>query len=112
MKSAMDVLSTYKKGRKVAILGNMNELGHKSFDSHKEVGRYALDKVDLLVVIGDYIKAYEEGYTKDSIIKFKTKEEFIENFKNTINKNDVILVKASRGVKFENIVLALQNADI
>lgn len=112
MKSAMDVLSTYKKGRKVAILGNMNELGEKSLDSHKEVGRYAVDKVDLLVVIGDYIKAYEEGYTKDSIIKFKTKEEFIENFKNTINKNDVILVKASRGVKFENIVLALQNADI
>lgn len=112
MKSAMDVLSTYKSGRKVAILGNMNELGHKSFDSHKEVGSYAREKVDTLIVIGDYLDAYEEGYTKDNIIKFKRKEDFIENIRSTINKKDVILVKASRGVKFENIVLALQNADI
>lgn len=112
MKSALDVLSAYKEGRKIAILGNMNELGHKSFDSHKEVGIYAKDKVDNLIVIGDYLEAYEEGYAKENIIKFKTKEEFIENIKNTISLNDVILVKASRGVKFENIVLALKNADI
>ena len=112
MKSALDVLSAYKEGRKIAILGNMNELGHKSFDSHKEVGSYAKDKVDNLIVIGDYIEAYSEGYAKEKIIKFKTQEEFIENIKNTISLNDVILVKASRGVKFENIVLALKNADI
>ena len=90
----------------------MNELGHKSFDSHKEVGRYAKDKVDHLIVIGDYLEAYEEGYAKENIIKFNTQEEFIENIKNTLSLNDVILVKASRGVKFENIVLALKNADI
>lgn len=112
MKSAIDVLATYKEGRKVAILGNMNELGHKSFDSHKEVGSYVKGKIDKLIVIGDYLDAYEEGYTKDDIIRFKTKEEFIQNIKNTINIKDVILVKASRGVKFENIVLALQSADI
>jgi UDP-N-acetylmuramoyl-tripeptide--D-alanyl-D-alanine ligase len=38
MKSSMDVLSSYKIGRKIAILGTMNELGEEAANSHKEVG--------------------------------------------------------------------------
>ncbi|VYU63137.1 UDP-N-acetylmuramoyl-tripeptide--D-alanyl-D-alanine ligase [Clostridium tertium] len=112
MKSSMDVLTTYKKGRKVAILGTMNELGDEAVNAHTEVGSYAKDKVDLLIAIGSYKECFKSGYSLDSIVTFEEKEEFIDNIKTIIKENDVILVKASRGMKFEEVVNSLEEADI
>lgn len=112
MKSSLDVLNTYKKGRKIAILGTMNELGHESLEAHKDVGNYASNKVDLLIAIGDYRNSFKEGFNKDNILTFKTKEDFINEMNNIIKKDDVILVKASRGMKFENIVNSLEEVSI
>lgn len=112
MKSSLDVLNTYKKGRKIAILGTMNELGHEALEAHKDVGNYASNKVDLLIAIGDYKDSFKEGFNKDNILTFKTKEDFINEMNNIIKKNDVILVKASRGMKFENIVNSLEEVSI
>lgn len=107
MKSSMDVLSAYKKGRKVAILGTMNELGEKSYDLHEEVGAYASNKVDLLVAIGQFKDAFKNGFNQENIVTFSTKEEFIEHIETVIKKDDVVLIKASRGMKFEEIVNTL-----
>ena len=104
MKAALDVLNNSSIGRKVAILGTMNELGEESNKAHTEVGAYAKDKADLLVVTG----AYKEGYSKDSIIIYETKEELIKDISNHIEENDVILVKASRGIRYEEIVEKLK----
>ena len=112
MKSSLDVLNTYKKGRKIAILGTMNELGHEALEAHKDVGNYASNKVDLLIAIGDYKNSFKEGFNKSYILTFKTKEDFIKEMNNIIKKNDVILVKASRGMKFENIVNSLEEVSI
>ena len=54
MRSSLDVLSAYKNCRKVAILGDMYELGDECKRAHFEVGEYAKDKVDILIVIGEY----------------------------------------------------------
>lgn len=108
MKAALDVLNNSSIGRKVAILGTMNELGEESNKAHTEVGAYAKDKADLLVVTGAYKDAYKEGYSKDSIIIYETKEELIKDISNHIEENDVILVKASRGIKYEEIVEKLK----
>ena len=59
MRSSLDVLSAYKNCRKVAILGDMYELGDESERAHFEVGKYAKDKVDILIVIGRYIKNFK-----------------------------------------------------
>lgn len=112
MKSSLDVLNTYKDKRKVAILGTMNELGDESIKAHTEIGRYAKDKVDLLIVIGKYKNEYKDGYSKDNIIVYETKEEFIKEKDTIIKENDVILVKASRGIKFEEIVNSLEDKKI
>ncbi|WP_300381790.1 UDP-N-acetylmuramoyl-tripeptide--D-alanyl-D-alanine ligase [Clostridium sp.] len=112
MKSSLDVLNTYKKGRKIAILGTMKELGHKALEAHKDVGNYAINKVDLLIAIGDYTSSFKEGFNKSNVLTFQTKEDFIEEMKNIIKKDDVILVKASRGMKFENIVNSLEEVSI
>lgn len=108
MKSSLDVLSAYKNGRRVAILGDMYELGDESEKAHFEVGKYAKDKVDLLIVIGEYIKNFKDGFSDDNIIMYDTKEVCIKELKNIIEKDDVVLVKASRGVKLEEVVKKLE----
>ena len=108
MKAAIDVLKNRKGSRKIAILGTMNELGEESENSHKLVGSYAKDKVDILITTGKFKEAYKSGFEKDSIRIYNTKEEIIEDLKNIIQKDDVVLVKASRGIKFEDITKALE----
>lgn len=108
MRSSLDVLSAYKNNRKIAILGDMYELGDESEKSHFEVGRYAKDKVDTLIVIGKYIKNFKDGFNNDNIIMYNTKEECIKELENIIKLDDVVLVKASRGVKLEDVVKKLE----
>lgn len=112
MKSSIDVLNTYKKGRKVAVLGTMNELGDESIKSHIDVGNYASNKVDLLIAIGKYKECFKNGFTGDNIIIFDTKEEFAKNVKTIFKQKDVVLVKASRSMKFEDIVNSLGEVSI
>lgn len=108
MKAALDVLKNHSGGRKIAILGTMRELGDESKRAHKEVAEYAKDKADILVSTGEYVEDYKLGFSEDNIMIYETKEELIRAMKNFIKPNDVILVKASRGAKFEEIVEGLQ----
>lgn len=104
MKAAIDYLSTLN-GRKIAILGTMRELGEESYNSHKEVGIYAKEKnIDIMLVTGDYKEGYEDGFEENSLVLFDNKEELISSLKKYIASGDNILVKASRGMKFEEIV--------
>ena len=112
MKAALDVLENTKGKRKIAILGNMNELGNESENAHKEVGEYATNKVDLLISTGEEKENYKMGFKKDSVKLYNTKEDLIEDLINVIKEGDAIIIKASRGVKFEEIVKALENLDI
>lgn len=112
MKSSLDVLNTYKSGRRVAILGTMNELGHEAFNAHIEIGKYASNKVDKLVAIGTYKNSFKDGFNGKDIEIYETKEEFISNVQKMVKENDVLLVKASRGMKFEDIVNSIEKISI
>ena len=107
MKSSLDVLNTYTEGRKVAILGDMYELGTKSSEAHTEIGAYAGTKSDLLVAVGENIENFAAGFGGNEIKTYKSKQECIDDLKKVISKGDIVLVKASRGMKFEDIVDAL-----
>lgn len=109
MKAALDVLNSTKGKRKVAILGTMNELGHEAENSHEKVAEYAKGRVNLLIVTGDYSESYKKGFEKNDIRIYNTKVELIEDLKNVVKDGDVILVKASRGIKYEDIVKHLEN---
>lgn len=108
MKAALDVLKNRKGRRKIAILGTMRELGDESKRAHREVGEYAKDTADILVTTGEYVKDYEAGFGKENIIIYDSKEKLIDDISNIVQKDDVILVKASRGAKFEEIVTKLE----
>lgn len=112
MKSSLDVLSTYKSSRRIAILGTMNELGHEAFNAHREVGEYASNKLDKLIAIGDYKNSFKDGFNGEDIEIYETKEEFINNIHELVKENDIILVKASRGMKFEDIVNYIEKISI
>ena len=108
MEAAIKILGRYKN-RKVAILGDMFEMGEHSEYGHRLVGRYAIDNTDLLVAIGkDAIFMCDEakslGFDESNIYYFNTKEEAIENIDTIIKEDDVVLVKASRGMQLEKIV--------
>lgn len=107
MKAALDVLNSLKGKRKVAILGTMNELGSEAERAHREVGEYASTKADLLMTTGDYKSCYMEGYKGKELIVFNSKDELINSLEKIIEKDDVVLVKASRGIKFEEIIKEL-----
>lgn len=110
MKAAIDYLSTYRE-RKVAILGTMKELGEDSANYHREVARYAKDKgIDILVAIGEYSKEMEDGFIKESgcFYGFRTFEEASSKLSDMLKKDDVILVKASRGMYFERFMPLLE----
>ena len=109
MKAALDVLKNYKGGRKIAILGTMRELGDEASKAHRATGEYAKEKVDILVTTGEFKEDYKIGFDKEQVKIYKTKEELIEDLCNITKKDDVILVKASRGIKFEEIVNKLVN---
>lgn len=109
MKGSLENLAQYKN-RKIAVLGDMFELGEYSKQLHEKVGiEVYKNNIDILICAGEnakYIanKAKEEGMKKENIYYFKEKENIIEKLKQLMKKDDVILFKASNGMKFFEIV--------
>jgi UDP-N-acetylmuramoyl-tripeptide--D-alanyl-D-alanine ligase len=101
MKAALNVLKS-TPGRKIAVLGGMLELGDISEVSHREIGQLALTTADEVISVGDLGKLYEGAKN------FPTKEEAITYLLGRVQKGDIILIKASRGIGLEVIVEALK----
>lgn len=109
MKAALKVLMNYQtKGRKVAVLGDMFEMGEFAPQLHQEVGAFANEiQVDLLIAVGELAKYIEQGYKAvggKNAYYFTTKEAFVAEMDKLIEKEDCILFKASRGMHFETLV--------
>ena len=109
MKASINVLSQ-ANGRKVAILGDMFELGENSKELHKEVGQAAVGKVDILVCIGNLSKDIAEAAIEGgcNTLYFPNKADFEENLSAYIKEGDTVLIKASNGMKFKTIVEKLK----
>lgn len=100
-------LKPENQGRRVAVLGDMLELGEKSAEYHADIGEYVVKKgVDLLVCYGKEAeniakRAVELGYQAG----WSTEKNKILNFlKFKLKPDDIVLFKASRGVKLEEII--------
>lgn len=113
MNAGLDVLSD-ASGRKVAILGDMFELGADEEKLHEEVGAYAGEKeIDVLICIGTLGGLYYQGAKKTAgndrqVVYYPTKEGAIADFPKLLKQGDTILVKASHGMHFEKIVAVLE----
>lgn len=108
-KASLDVLST-ADSRKVAILGDMFELGANEKDLHYEVGVHAAQKgIDLCICIGELSHNTAKGVFdgKGNAVHFESKADFLSQKNELLQKGDTILVKASHGMEFPEIVKEL-----
>ena len=110
MKAAIDTLNEiYNDKYKIAILGDMLELGENEIDYHIDVLNYLLDKkIKLVYLYGERMKKAYDIFMKNRSEEYRfwyypTKEGIVESLKN-IKMEKVILLKASRGIKLEEII--------
>jgi UDP-N-acetylmuramoyl-tripeptide--D-alanyl-D-alanine ligase len=115
-----EVAGRERGGRKIAVLGDMYELGAYEEEAHKVVGRRARTVADLLVTVGRLgrmiaAEAVKTGMPADSVFAVDSNAEATELLLTLIEpapKGDVVLVKGSRGLALEEIVTALQHARV
>ena len=110
MQAGLNVLSNYlTDGRKIAVLGDMFELGEMSEELHSRVGKMVKHStVDILFCYGTASRKIAESAGED-IAKFCTdnQEVLIQKLRETVQEGDVILFKASHGMHLEDIVIRL-----
>ncbi len=109
--AALNLLAELE-GRKIAVLGDMYELGDYAEQGHRQVGRRARDVADRLITVGELgrIIAQEAravGLGAEAVQAAATNKEAIALLRDLLEPGDVVLVKGSRGVQMEEIVQAL-----
>ena len=103
MNAAFSTLSLIKgKGRAIAVLGDMLELGDYAREAHIQVGKNAYSSgVDKIFAYGENARLYIEGAKSEKGSHFEDKEQLSEELYNQIKAGDAVLFKASRGMKLE-----------
>lgn len=109
IKASLEYLKALKGSRKIAVLGDMLELGSFAEELHAKVGdEVAKNNIDILITIGKnakYInKKVEELNSKIQNYHFNSNKEAADYLNKAIKKEDVILLKASNGMKFSEIL--------
>lgn len=114
MKASLEYLNNTKNSRKIAVLGDMFELGEFEKELHEKVGEeVAKNNIDVLICSGEnskYIveKAIENGMNPNNVFYYSTKEEIVNKLKQTLKSDDIALIKASNGMKFYEIIKKLK----
>jgi len=109
MFAALETLTKFEDRRKIAVLGDMLELGQYALEVHEEIGRKTGEVADLLFTVGERAKfiakgAEDKGMEKDRIFEFCTSDEAGKPLQEKIQEGDIILIKGSRAMKMEKIV--------
>lgn len=99
-------------GRKIAVLGDMLELGDFEEEGHRKVGRRAVDVVSVLITVGPRSRIIGQealacGMAEGDIFMAEDNEQAIAHLRRIVGRGDIVLVKGSRGMKMEEIVAAL-----
>ncbi len=114
MKASISNLKNMHGTRKIAVLGDMFELGDFSEKLHREVGTEIYkNKIDKLYLVGNYAKfigdeAKKEGYAKENILYFENKEDLLKDLKSNLQNGDVVLIKASNGMRLFEVAEILE----
>lgn len=111
MKSAIEYLKNTEGKRKIAVLGDMLELGEFSKELHEKVGKtVAENKIDILVTVGKEAKDIAKIAKNNGVSQaysYENNQDAIEKLKNILEVEDVVLIKASNSMNFKEIVSAL-----
>ena len=106
-KAAINALMSLTGNRKIAVLGDMLELGDYSETAHRQIGRYAAEKkLDSVYTYGEMSKLIAEEASKGNVkaYSFTDKAELFNALKGELKEGDAVLFKASRGMKLEEVI--------
>ena len=108
MTAALSVLGN-RAGRRVAVLGDMLELGKCTDAEHYKIGRVAAEKADVLLAYGDHslrllYGAITGGMSQDKARAFTDKQKLVQALKQMAKPGDVLLFKGSRGMRMEEVL--------
>jgi len=109
MSAALSVLRTYPaRGKRIAVLGDMLELGDYSEQAHRSLGEEAARSADHILLFGNasehiMLGAIQSGKPTSAISHFESREELAKELTELAGEGDVILIKASRGMKLETV---------
>lgn len=121
MKAAIKTLVSSDAKRRIAVLGDMNELGTESKNMHFDVGRFVAEsKIDVLVTVGKKALWIAEGAEEalsdedglKSVIRCTDAEEAFMELKEILKEGDLVLVKASRSMKLDELVKQIESINI
>ena len=109
--AALDFLAELP-GRKIAVLGDMLELGSLETEGHWQVGRKAAETVTTLFTLGALGRiigesALDAGMDRAAVHMTEDKDTIVASIRKILNPNDIVLVKGSRGMAMEEIVAGL-----
>ena len=108
MKAALEVVNNTLAQRKIAILGDMLELGEYAKELHEKVGEEVVkNKIDILITIGENAKNIANKAKElkmENVKSFNNIDEAIKNIKEIIKSGDLILLKASNSMNFSKIL--------
>ncbi|MCX7967086.1 MAG: UDP-N-acetylmuramoyl-tripeptide--D-alanyl-D-alanine ligase [Armatimonadetes bacterium] len=109
VKAALRTLRALPAKRKVAVLGEMLELGEFHQQGHYEVGQVAAETVDFLIVVGENAFPIAEGaescgMANERIVRFETLEVAKERWRKFLMPEDLVLLKASRAIGLERLI--------
>ena len=112
IKAALEYIKELKSNRKIAVLGDVLELGRFSKQMHQKIGEEVINNnIDILITVGQEAKTIAKTVTENKknlkVYSFDNNQEASKLLKNEIKENDVILVKASNGMHFEEIINSL-----
>lgn len=100
-------------GKKIAVIGTMAELGEHSEHEHEEIGKLVADlKIDIIFAIGEFAECVARGARKSgnkNVEIFEKPEDVAERLKQICSENDIVLIKASRSARLEQIVKILKS---
>lgn len=107
MEVALEALQQVSGKRKIAILGDMLELGKYSYDAHQTVGNFAGSVANVLVTVGDKGKVIADAagnqMSPGTIFTFETSDDAKHKVQELLEPGDVVLVKGSQGKRMEKI---------
>ncbi|HAS94836.1 TPA: hypothetical protein DCS99_00200 [Candidatus Wolfebacteria bacterium] len=109
VKEALLTVKDLAATQKIAVLGDMLELGKLSVEAHESIGKMVPGVIDVLFTVGPRGKfiaesAIKNGMSKANVRIFDTADEMLPEIQNTVTKGDLVLVKASRAMALDRVV--------
>lgn len=105
-RAALDALAAVAGGRRIAVLGEMLELGDDSEAEHRAVGAYAAARADVVVVVGEAARPIADGAGGRAVV-LAGNDAAVAWLRGSLRTGDVVLVKASRGAHLDEVASAL-----